>query len=666
MGYEAVKARFRTELHARWSVFFDRLEVPWVYEPQMFRGDDGFECVPTFWLPRERSWFVAEPDSVPVWWPRFAAAAQGAGYDNGVEAWDEDEELCECPPIEVGEEWQGATLLCVGDVPSGYVRLQDPRDTPWDRHEFAGMDAGGDAPYRWTMCPQCGLFGATFCGFAERLPCPCLETGHKENNTGDERLMAAYRAAAEEHLLDPGPVSERCSGPEPSFVRLALVRQEGTALAQDRCTGQCESLGEQLRAELPSGAYLEITEDADVLCGQCPGFVCALCAEQPAAAAHGACRMCEPLVLITYRRARQMLNDKAAEAGHLSGRAAREINTLLNRASRVARRGQASLTQLGEGLTLVESWIADPSLVPVGGASRRSRLSDDELDRLHGKELNQELNQWVGPVAAAGGEPFALVQVRLNYVMGVEQRCDADGEQLREGIRQAQEWVYSPGSYGCHVRGADTEVPAGGLPEPMRTRPAQADSSCNLCTCTVAAGELVGRLHAPRGQRRFVPLGWLCAHCLFDRRSKPRRLDVLLRLFHHTFSGDGVRLNAAEAETLLRWMLEIPHGSGRESGSLQDALVVLHRAVDAQETVALLPWGSADAVVDALHRSGALPTATECAVLDAVAQHLAEWRDNPQGLDQSRFDRRWKWRRAVLEQTEHPTVLSRRGGPFFV
>lgn len=77
---------------------------------------------------------------------------------------------------------------------------------------------------------------------------------------------------------------------------------------------------------------------------------------------------------------------------------------------------------------------------------------------MHGAELRRELSQWVGPLAAAVGEPFALVQLRLNYVMGVEQRGEADDEQLREGIGQAQEWVHHPEAYREHVHGAEAEI----------------------------------------------------------------------------------------------------------------------------------------------------------------------------------------------------------------
>ncbi|MFF2374931.1 hypothetical protein ACFVUW_11165 [Streptomyces xiamenensis] len=32
MAYEVIKVGFCTELHARWSVLFDHLRVPYVYE----------------------------------------------------------------------------------------------------------------------------------------------------------------------------------------------------------------------------------------------------------------------------------------------------------------------------------------------------------------------------------------------------------------------------------------------------------------------------------------------------------------------------------------------------------------------------------------------------------------------------------------------------------
>lgn len=44
--------RFRSRLEARWAVFFDRLGVEWVYEPQGFQLSTGERYLPDFYLPR--------------------------------------------------------------------------------------------------------------------------------------------------------------------------------------------------------------------------------------------------------------------------------------------------------------------------------------------------------------------------------------------------------------------------------------------------------------------------------------------------------------------------------------------------------------------------------------------------------------------------------------
>ena len=63
--------RFRSRLEARWAVFFDRLGIPWEYEPQGYHigpcptdatpsggsmtiRENGY--LPDFWLPSERLW----------------------------------------------------------------------------------------------------------------------------------------------------------------------------------------------------------------------------------------------------------------------------------------------------------------------------------------------------------------------------------------------------------------------------------------------------------------------------------------------------------------------------------------------------------------------------------------------------------------------------------
>lgn len=42
---------FRSKLEAKWAVFFDRLNVPYVYEPEAFLCSDGSQYTPDFYLP---------------------------------------------------------------------------------------------------------------------------------------------------------------------------------------------------------------------------------------------------------------------------------------------------------------------------------------------------------------------------------------------------------------------------------------------------------------------------------------------------------------------------------------------------------------------------------------------------------------------------------------
>ncbi|MCX5224755.1 hypothetical protein OOK39_45210 [Streptomyces sp. NBC_00264] len=100
----------------------------------------------------------------------------------------------------------------------------------------------------------------------------------------------------------------------------------------------------------------------------------------------------------------------------------------------VRRQDEASLEQIGVGLTQVERWLADPDSLQLGV----STLSDDEIDALNGKGLRSEIAKRVGPLCAA---------LRGADVMGAESRADADDEQLREGLRQVQKWLHNPASY---------------------------------------------------------------------------------------------------------------------------------------------------------------------------------------------------------------------------
>ncbi|MGW7219850.1 hypothetical protein [Streptomyces sp. NPDC054826] len=100
---------------------------------------------------------------------------------------------------------------------------------------------------------------------------------------------------------------------------------------------------------------------------------------------------------------------------------------------------------------------------------------------------------------------------------------------------------------------------------------------------------------------------------------------------------------------------------------LQEAITALGQGIDAPEPVMGLSYHPGHAAVAALHAAAPQEAAAgDVAALAATAQHLAEWQHNPQGIDQARYKNRTLWRQAVLENTLTPTVLSQRGGSFWM
>ena len=448
MKYEVVNVQFRTELDARWSVFFDYLQVPWAYQSVTFRDAAGRPCTPPFWLPRERIWFHPGPDEdVPDWWGYFACAACGNTSElEMLQAGAEEAGEPGLDPslmVEVGEEWRGETVMDpTGAIPDGYGS-SDKFNGPWRNHHPQGMSTDWDESYQWTICPKCDYFGAEYWGYAERLACACMNGPEyrKEANGGDERLMAAYRAAAEARFLDPGDQPGPGRRPRP-VVRQALVYQEGAALAEQRCVGHCYSMAEQLRAELPEAiAPYAVDKEADPLCGACPGFVCSQCSQEPAAAAGGACRSCEPLTLLTYDRGRELLNDNLTDLARLKKEPMRAVNPAANHGMGVRRRYEASLAQIGIGLNLADQWLADPDSLQLS----HPVLTEDVIQGLDAQQLRSEIAMRIGPLCRAlRGEQPAYVQMRINKSMGVKSRAEATEEQLRTGLRQVLAWMKEP------------------------------------------------------------------------------------------------------------------------------------------------------------------------------------------------------------------------------
>ena len=47
--------RFRSRLEARWAVFFNEMNIPWLYEPEGFQVGK-WKYLPDFYLPKSKTW----------------------------------------------------------------------------------------------------------------------------------------------------------------------------------------------------------------------------------------------------------------------------------------------------------------------------------------------------------------------------------------------------------------------------------------------------------------------------------------------------------------------------------------------------------------------------------------------------------------------------------
>ncbi|MFJ5926432.1 hypothetical protein ACIQF6_27905 [Kitasatospora sp. NPDC092948] len=548
MPFELVHPSFRTGLHAQWSVVFDLLEIPWTYEPVTFTADDGRNFTPAFWLPRERLWLDAhesEADYHAVgwlgWWRRFAAACAEAPYDEA----DQDLHPAEwTAAVKIPDEWHGTALLALGPIPA---RSYNHPDDLWHAHPAGGMYVHDDDHYQWVICPACTRPNVAAFGDPAELPCGCVADGGSSPHAVDPWLVDACTAAKFEqvHPTADLPLAGRWPAGHQVF-RNALVRRAGAALAAERCTRTCRSLTQALRDEAPADAWIE-AGPGDTLCSSCPGFVCTACGERPAPADGAQCRVCDPVSLLTDAHARRHLNDLATELGRL-----------LHQPLRVIHR-----RPVDDG---------DPLARAARGGDRPPRP---------GGCPREEVARRVGLLSKAVGEPIPFVQIRINESVGAPTRGDMDQDQARNALRQVQQWLRSPGTYHRPVAEAVQEPPSewvpGVLPAPAATRAAADSSTCDLCADPIPHGELLGRLPRPRYQQG-VPLGWLCGHCLTDRRIKPRRRDLILRIFHATFLGSGIRFNLYEAEELATWLEEtFGPDIGRAPADAQELVGIIAR-----------------------------------------------------------------------------------------
>lgn len=74
--------RFRSRLEARWAVFFDELEIEYIYEKEGFDLGKAGYYLPDFWLPQVFMWAEVKPKPLnDTELEKVKALVQGTGYD---------------------------------------------------------------------------------------------------------------------------------------------------------------------------------------------------------------------------------------------------------------------------------------------------------------------------------------------------------------------------------------------------------------------------------------------------------------------------------------------------------------------------------------------------------------------------------------------------------
>ncbi|MFI5905422.1 hypothetical protein [Streptomyces cyaneofuscatus] len=489
---------------------------------------DGLE-VPYVYTPARFVTAAGEAFAPSFWLPEYRTWLMAASSDGPSPQWwasftqtvgasgpGEDAGLLR-EATTVRKEWHGLPLL----VPTCGHSDTSRCGCPWPASDIL-ITPGGEV-LMWLRCQGCNRF---VCGaYGQVAPCGC-----PEGADSDPRLDEAAHWAEQEVVR----AVDSPAGAEGSSYRLNVIMPMGAQAAEP-------------------------------------------CEHRPAADTGDPCMHCAPAPALPKTRARQVLNDLAGQAGSAAGLPAREINTLLNRARQLRNRGEFTLHDLAEALTLAEEWTADPATIPR--PAHATPLSEEELDDLEASALRPLLNTLAARLSGRSRMPIAHVQVMLNKFMGVAQRGEATDEELREAVEHAQLWNSDPLALRSYTEGVEGVEPDG-LPPEMSTQVLRTGITCTLCTDTIAAGETAGRLHIPRGWRG-PRLGKLCGHCLRDRRSKPRPVDLVLRLFHGVLATGSAQLNAREAETLRQLLPDEapPSLASALEPAFREALVDLHIAV---------------------------------------------------------------------------------------
>jgi hypothetical protein len=159
--YNGIEYRSRTE--ARWAVFMDAAECPFLYEPEGFDlGEHGF-YIPDFYLPL-CDLFVEIKPSIPV--PGRSSPT---------------------------EEFAKITKKPIVTFCGPPFFVDTSYEDSWQEQGYIDFEEGSDMSYWFCCCPHCGRVGIEFNGRSDRIKCGCPKSPHgdKGYNSADPILQRA-------------------------------------------------------------------------------------------------------------------------------------------------------------------------------------------------------------------------------------------------------------------------------------------------------------------------------------------------------------------------------------------------------------------------------------------------------------------------------------------
>jgi len=157
--------RFRSRLEARWAVFFDKLRIPYQYEPEAFVCEDGSQYTPDFFLPNS---YLRDKDM------------KGLYLEIKYFGWNDPSQRLYLHRIGTAMPNRNLVLICGDPV--------DATNTYEMKEGNEELSPGWDNYMMIVYCEKCGVLKASFS--IQYMYCPCCDGKVNGERTLDAALAA--------------------------------------------------------------------------------------------------------------------------------------------------------------------------------------------------------------------------------------------------------------------------------------------------------------------------------------------------------------------------------------------------------------------------------------------------------------------------------------------